>query len=236
MFWNDFNNFIYSYRLYPKPEDVIHVLTFIKTERLLWHDKTAIAISGVVTALCDRHPVNVDSWKKHNMELMLQAYAIARSSKSQRNPLWAEYLINRWLILGTDECAWELLLLCHSYSSHKSLRDSAQRGCDAICRTIDGKPSYDSKGNLTGTTKFEDMRLQMLRLAREYSRLAPNDRVRPFSQIPFDAETKQVQQSQHAGRRVVEQPDRVSLLLDGLNRPCDPIEAVPSHQQSPMIQ
>lgn len=195
---NDFLMLLYHYREVPIVQNGTHMLTFIREKRLLYDNKTRIAVAGIVTALCDRHKEQYESWCASFREILLQAYGIANNEKARTKTLWAEYLINRWLILGNDESAWELLCLCH-YAASPEQRTAAQSACDKICRSIDGKPMTDSKGNLTGSVYFEDMRLQMLRLAREFSSMTVAERKQPFSRLSFSQETQESQQVQGLG-------------------------------------
>lgn len=194
---NDFLMLLYHHREVPSVQiqSGTYMLTFIKQQRLLHDDKTAVAVAGIVTALCDRHKEQYESWRVGFGEVLLQAYGVANSKKTRAKTLWAEYLINRWLILDTDESAWELLCLCH-YAASPEQRTAAQSACDKICRSVDGKPMTDSKGNLTGSVYFEDMRLQMLRLAREFSSMTVAERKQPFSRLSFSTETREAQQVQ----------------------------------------
>jgi hypothetical protein len=194
MLWNDALMLVYNYRVVPKPEDVPHLFVFIEQERLLWKAQVGIMFSGIVTALCDRHPERVDAWRRNHAQAIAQAYAISVARRTKEDILFAEYLTHRWLILGNDESAWNLLKLCHC--SNEAQRTAAQTACDKICRSIDNKPIVNSKGDLVGKTQFDDMRLQMLRLAREFSRMTPNERSQSFRNLPFSMESQQAQLQQ----------------------------------------
>lgn len=191
MFWNDALNYVWHYRLYPAPEHAPAFFAFCTKARLLWHSATATAIAGAVVALCDRHPVEYETWKKEFAALITQAYSIARSKKAMSDVLWAEYLVNRWLILGTDEAAWALLLRAHH--PNEALRTGAQSAINKICFSQDGVAMTDSKGNVIGKVTFEDMRLQMLRIANEFRRFSIEQRRLPFTSIPFSPESQQAQ-------------------------------------------
>jgi hypothetical protein len=187
MTWNDLLTLLYNFRLYPDVNAASHMLKFIEEERLCWKRETALAFAGLVTGLCDRYPKEYEDWKKSYPKLIKQCYLIAKSPKERKEPMWAEYLVNRWLIPGTDKEAWELLLLCH-YGHSKEQVTAAQSACDKICRSIDSKPITNANGIVMGTVQFEDMRLQMVRLAREFSSLPVNQRQLPFDLIPFSKE------------------------------------------------
>lgn len=195
---NDFLTYVYHYRENPTPTDVHHALSFIETERLIWNKDCATAVAGVVTALCDRHPIQADYWFKSHRSVIAQAVAIRKNSKCQKSAQWAEYLVNRWLILANDESTWDLLYLCH-YAASDEQRNQAQSACDKICRAIEGKSLTDSKGNLVGKVYFEDMRLQMVRLATEFRSFKTSQRHLAFSKLPFSEESKQAQLMQTAG-------------------------------------
>lgn len=188
MFANDALHLIYNYRNHPDPVAVPHLFKFFTVERVLWNPISAIATAGVVTALCERHPDQYLGWKLDYWPLIKQAIAVSKSRGARDDIKWAEFLVNQWLILGTDKAAWQLLMLCH-YAQSENQRMGAQTACDKICRTIDSHPITNARGVVMGTVQFEDMRLQMARLANEFRVLTPSQRRLPFDLLPLSQDS-----------------------------------------------
>lgn len=199
MQWSDLVSTIWNYRHSPDPNAVPHIFEYISKEKLLYRKETAIVFAGVVTALCDRHPGFHVTWKQDRFrELITEAYKISRYWKAQASPMWAEYLMNRWLILATDEAAWALLVMCHR-APKKEQVVAAQVCCDKICRTLEnGRAIEDRYGNLVGKAQFEDLRIQMLRLANEWRSMTIDDQKLPFAKLPFGEESREIQRAQQA--------------------------------------
>lgn len=212
MTYNDCLTTLYSYRLYPLPKSVPHILTFIRSERLLWNVKTAIPFAGVVTGFCDRHPFLYDEWRANHKDLLHQAISISKS-KAKYEALWAEYLLMRWFVLGTDKAAWELLCLAH-YGIDEGQRMAAQTVISKITRLIDHAPHTNTQGVLVGKVEFEDMRLQMLRLANEFRRFPVQVRRQLFELLPWGPESVQAQLMESTGLPLVgSQPILPSSLI-----------------------
>lgn len=197
---NDFLMFLYHYRDNPTPGAVPHIFLFIRKERLLHFRDVAIAVSGAITAFCARHKEQLEDWERDYADLIARAHQIARARDSRNDIRWGDHLMYRWMILATDREAWELLCLAHSGTEHQ--RTGARAAIDKICRSIDAVPMHDSKGNLVGKVYFEDMRLQMTRLAKEYSKLSPGERRAPFDSIIWSEETRAEQVRQQVSQQV----------------------------------
>ena len=193
----DFTLFIHTYRSHPKPEDIGHLFTYIRLNRLLWHPNTAVPIAGVVVAFCDRYPDRYETWKQnedHN-QVLTQAFAISRSRGARETVQWVEYLVYRWLILATDYEAWQLMRIANE-GPNEAQKMGAQAAIDKVIRSFAGVPVVTARGDVVSKTDFEDLRLQMLRLAREYSRMTPAERQLPFTSLPFTPGTLEVQREQ----------------------------------------
>lgn len=208
---NDVLMLIYNYRNHPAPESVPHLFKFLSQERTLWQPSTAIPFAGVVTGLIERHPIQYEAWRADHKQLLHQAISISKSPRAKEETLWAEYLLMRWFILGTDKAAWELLKLCH-YASSEALRVAAQTVTSKVTRMIDHAPHINANGKLLGKVQYDDMRLQMLRLANEFRRFTPGVRQQPFELLPFSPESVQAQMTERAGLPLVG-PEPASLLL-----------------------
>jgi hypothetical protein len=195
MLWASFLGEIWNHRLQSTTESATHIMWYIGKENLLKRKETMVPYAGVVTALCDRHPSACSEWMTTSLkEMIAHAYTLSLNRKAKVDKLWPEYVMMRWLILATDLEAWNLLLLCHYAPDEQKI--AAQAACDRICRSLDGPAMHDSKGNLVGKTQFDDLRLQMLRLAREFSGMTHDQRKLPFDFIPFSKETRLVQEEQ----------------------------------------
>jgi len=192
---NDFLMFLYHYRENPLPGKVPHIFKFIAKERLLHYRETAIAVSGAITALCHRHKEELGDWEKEHADVITRAYQISSARNSREDIRWGDHLMYRWFILGTDREAWDLLHLAHVGTEHQKL--GARAAIERIIRApINGIPQHDSKGNLVGKLEFEDLRLQMARLAREYMRMTINERKLPFCELIWSEETQAEQVKQ----------------------------------------
>lgn len=197
MTWSDCLYTIWNYRHDPSVSDATHLIAFIDKENLLSRPETAIPYTGVVTALCERHPIMCQEWLVSPLHKTIdRAFSIVKNRRAKEDLKWAELIMMRWLIHGTDYEAWNLLILCH-YAPTENQRVAAQSACDKICRALDdGRAMTDSKGNLVGKTQFDDMRLQMLRLANEFRRMSHIERKQPFEAIAWSKETQAVQLAQ----------------------------------------
>lgn len=202
----DFTYFIHTYRLFPKPDDIGHLLTYIRENRLLWHPKTAVPVAGVIIAFCDLHPEKYEAWKQNeeHHKLLTQAFSISRARGAQESIEWVEYLVYRWIILATDYEAWQLMKIANE-GPNEVQKMGAQAAIDKVIRSfVDGVPVVTNRGEVVSKTDFEDLRLQMLRLAREYSRMTPAERRLPFGKLPFTSGTREIQ---------TEQASRISLAV-----------------------
>lgn len=208
---NDCLMIIYNYRTHPAPESAPHLFRYLTTERTLWHPQTAIPFAGVITGLIERHPIQYESWRIDHKQLLHQAISISKSPRAKEEALWAEYLLMRWFILGTDKAAWELLLLCH-YAGSEVQRNAAQTVVSKVTRMIDHAPHINANGKLLGKVQYDDMRLQMFRLANEFRRFTSGVRRAPFELLPFSSESVQSQLLERAGLPLVG-PEPASLLI-----------------------
>jgi|SRR6185437_8111993 len=205
---------IYNWRLKPELTAVPEILELTHRERFLNHKVTAIGWSGVIVALCERHPEKVKQWEERYGRVIAQACRVANHPSSHCERQWADHLAFRWLILGTDQAAWTLLLLAHH--STKALRDGAQRAIEGICTGIElndrnGRPVLNSQGTVIGTVRFEDMRQQIMILAREFSIMTWPQRRLPFSLLPF-SKAYRLQHSELQHSPLLEIPDATGLI------------------------
>ena len=193
----DAMHFIHNYRHKPRPEDAPHFFSFLAKERLLWNRSTAVPFAGAVIGLCDRHAIMLyDSWRVDHKTVLHQAISISKS-KARLDPLWAEFLLMRWFILGSDKPAWELLCLAHH--GNKMQKIAAQTAINKVTYFMGQAPNINANGVMQGKVDFEDMRLQMLRLANEFRSFKPSERQLAFELLPFSRESQQAQLFQSAG-------------------------------------
>lgn len=182
---------IYNYRHKSEPTAVPEILELTQRAGFLRAKKTVIGWSGVIVALCEAHPEKVQVWEMKHKLTIIQACRVANSPSSFNDPLWANHLTFRWLILGSDKEAWTLL--CRAHHKTHAIRNAAQDAIERICTGVEtcdrnGFPVTDSQGLVMGKVEFEDLRQQILLLATEFSKLTWAQRALPFSVIPFSAE------------------------------------------------
>lgn len=194
----DFSFFIHTYRIAPKPEEIGHVFTYITHEKLMRVPKTQIAMAGIVAAFCDRHPDKWEMWRKGpHAQLLETAFSILRARSAQESVQWVDALAYRWIILATDREAWHMIRIANDCPC-ESQRIGAQSALSKITQSFDGVPIVATNGEVVSKTDFEDLRLQILRLTREYVRMTPNERRLPFDRVPFSQETLEIQKQQAA--------------------------------------
>lgn len=182
---------IYNYRRKSEPTAVPEILELTQHAGFLRAKKTAIGWSGVIVALCEAHPDRVKGWEMKYGDVIKQACRVANSPSSFNDPLWANHLTFRWLILGSDREAWTLL--CRAHHKDTGIRNAAQAAIERICTGVEtcdrnGFPVTNSQGTVLGKVEFEDLQQQILLLAKEFSNLTWAQRALPFSVIPFSAE------------------------------------------------
>lgn len=182
---------IYNYRQHPDVAAIPEILLLTQREGFVKAKQTAIGWSGVIIAFCELYPEKVKAWEFHYGPTILQACRVAASPKSFNDPLWANHLVFRWLIIGTDKEAWALL--CRAHHKDLAIRSAAQAAIERICTGVElcdrnGFPVTDSQGTVLGKVEFEDMRQQILLLATEFSKLNWTQRALPFNLIPFSSE------------------------------------------------
>jgi hypothetical protein len=200
---NEFNilQIVYYYRLEPDALFVPMLLSFAAKERLLYKRETAIPWSGIVGALMERHPDHYPMWRAMHGEMITQSIRVEKHWQSHTNPLWADHITNRWVILARDEEAWRLLLLAHH--TDKVRASAAQRCIEKICMGVElldrnGMARVDSQGITMGVLGFPDLRQQILELTEEFRAMTPVQRTFPFSRLPFSREFQLKRHEQRA--------------------------------------
>ena len=184
---SDLLDWLYNYRHHPDPAHASHALAYIKVNRLLFAPATAIGWAGVVCALCERHPDYYAIWRQDYSDIIKQAMSIEKHGPSHRDITWADHLIYKWFILGRDQEPWQLLKMAHAIGATVAQKTGTQSAINRICYT-----------QVDGAIKFEDMRLQMLRLTKDFSAMSREARKLPFESVPFSLESYQAQQEQQA--------------------------------------
>ena len=169
---------IYNFRHAPELNAVAEIFDFTIAHRLL-NKETGIGWAGVITALCDKYPLQSPLWRETYGAMLSRAWRIATSESTQQQRQWADYLTYRWIILATAESAWELLQCAHN-PENKDLAEGAQTAISKICYSQDSKPTTSTQGDLQGKTQFEDLRVQMLTLAGEFKSMTPKQRAKPY--------------------------------------------------------
>jgi hypothetical protein len=183
----DLLDWLYNYRHHPDPAHATHAFAYITINRLLFIRQTSIGWAGVVCALCERHPEYYVAWRQDYADTIKQAMSIEKHGPAHRDITWADHLIYRWFILGRDEEPWQLLKMAHAIGATVAQKTGTQSAINRICYT-----------QVDGAIKFEDMRLQMLRLTKDFSAMNREARKLPFASVPFGLESIAAQQAQRA--------------------------------------
>ena len=192
----DILDWLYNYRHTPDSIHATNAFAFIAAHRILFKPQTAIGWAGVICALCERHPGMYDYWRREYRGVIKQAQSIEKHGPSHTDIKWADHMIYRWFIWGNDREPWALLKMAHGIGATDAQKVGTQTAINQIMYTQDN-----------GSIMFEDMRQQMTRLAREFSKMTPAQRRLPFDKLPFSLETVAAQMEQPG----LYQPGRVSV-------------------------
>lgn len=192
---------VYDYRNHPDPAVAPMLFDWTRVSGILLDPRTALGWSGVVTGLYDRHIEQRQAWKATHGETLDRAFRVSRHFKSIDDPLWAEYLMFRWLILATDVEAWDMLLRAHH--KHVDCAQPAQRCIERVMSGTtlmrsDGRPVLKANNEVIGSYRFADMRQQIIVLNEEFRKMTWTQRYLPFAMLPFSDEYKRRRRESNA--------------------------------------